>query len=164
MEERVRARLERVVAGFRGREAAILDAALDCVIGMGPDGRVSAWNRAAERTFGYTAREARGRVLADLIVPPELRARHAAGLRRFLETGEQRIIGERVELVALRRDGSRFPVELTVTHFEEAGAAQFVAYVRDITLRKQAEEQLERSRDELAVILAGIVEGVIAQD
>ena len=115
------------------RREAMLEAALDCIVTMDADGRVVDFNAAAERTFGYAREEARGRNLGDLIVPPELRARHAAGLARHLASGESSMLGRRLELSALRRDGSRIPVELTVTRTDIDGEPLFIAFLRDLS-------------------------------
>jgi diguanylate cyclase (GGDEF)-like protein/PAS domain S-box-containing protein len=126
------------------RKAAMMDAALDCVITMDRHGRVLEWNPAAERTFGYSHDDAVGRELAELIVPPSLRDSHRAGLSRYLSSGSSSILGERLELTGMRSDGSELPVELTVTSVEEDGEEIFAGFVRDITDRKQMEDKLER--------------------
>ena len=95
--------------------AAVLDSVLDCIITMDADGRVIEFNAAAERTFGYTKADAIGRVLTDLIIPPLLRDAHAAGLARYLATGEGQLIGKLIEMTAMRSDGSEIPVELAIT-------------------------------------------------
>src|ERR1700724_2470717 len=94
MDDPTREQLATTVAELRQRiadleaSAAVLDSVLDCIITMDADGKVIEFNAAAERTFGYTKAEAIGRSLADLIIPPPLRAAHAAGLARYLATGE----------------------------------------------------------------------------
>ena len=130
------------------RLRAILGAALDCIVAMDATGRVLEWNPAAERTFGWTAAEALGREMADLIVPPALRERHRAGLARYLAGGEPVLLDQRIEITAVRRDGQEIPVELTITAIagERGGAPVFLGYVRDITDRLAAEEELRASR------------------
>ena len=128
------------------RHQAMLDVALDCVISIDDHGRVLEFNPAAERTFGYTADEAMGRDLAELIVPPELRQRHREGFARYLATGVARVLDKRVELTGMRSDGSTFPVELTITRIDLPEQPGFAGYLRDITERKQAEEELRASR------------------
>ena len=81
-------------------------------------GRVIEFNPAAERTFGYSSEEAIGREMAELIIPPSLRARHRAGFSRLLATGQARIVDQRLELLGMRSDGSEFPVELTITRID----------------------------------------------
>jgi PAS domain S-box-containing protein len=93
----------------------ILETVLDAVVVMDRDGLVRAWNKRAEATFGWSAAEAIGKNLGDLIVPPSLREAHHRGLRRFNAEGVARVLDKRLELIGLRRDGSEVPVELSVT-------------------------------------------------
>jgi PAS domain S-box-containing protein len=131
---------------LRTREAhlrATLDTSLDAIVSMDAGGSVTEWNRAAERLFGYSRKESLGRDMADLIIPPEYRARHRAGLERYLETGQARVMGCRLELDALRRDGSQFPVELTITRIHVEGPPAFTGYLRDISDRRRIEAERE---------------------
>lgn len=129
------------------RHRAILEAALDCVVTIDHEGRVLEFNPAAERTFGYRRSEVLGRRIGDLIVPHRLRAEHLDGLERFVATGEGRILGERIELPALRSDGREIVVEIAVTRVELPGLPVFTAYIRDISERKRADEELHRSQE-----------------
>jgi PAS domain S-box-containing protein len=132
------------------RKAAILDAALDCIIMMDHEGRVVEFNPAAERTFGYPRNEIVGRQLVDAIIPPALRSKHRHGMARYLAPGERRLIGRRVEMTAVRADGSEFPVELAISRITLEGPPSFTCYLRDITERKESEEALQRSGTFLA--------------
>src|SRR5712692_3428868 len=91
--------------------AAILQTALDAIITIDHQGKVIEFNPAAEKLFGYSRTEVLGRKMAELIVPPSLREQHYKGLARYLATSESRIIGRRIELIAMRADGTEFPVE-----------------------------------------------------
>jgi PAS domain S-box-containing protein len=124
----------------------VLDGALDAVVGMDSGGRVTFWNHRAETMFGWSAPETLGREVAELIVPPEYRQGHRQGLLRFLATGEGAVIGRRIELSALRRDGSRFPVELTVTAVRDGEAVFFNAVIADLTERHAAAASAIRAR------------------
>ncbi len=133
-------------------KAAILETAIDCIIGMDQDGVVTEWNPAATRTFGYNPAEAIGRKVAELIIPPQMRAAHVRGLARFLATGEGPVLDQRVEVSALHQDGREFPVELTATAVRVEGSLVFTAYIRDMSERKAMErerETMEREREEL---------------
>jgi PAS domain S-box-containing protein len=104
------------------------------------------FNPAAERTFGYSARDAIGRDMADLIIPPELRDRHRRGLARYTATEKPVLLDRRLEITGLRADRSTFPVELTITRIDVPGPPTFTGYLRDITERKAAEAELRASR------------------
>jgi PAS domain S-box-containing protein len=145
---------EVALAETEGQMRAILDAALDCVISIDHRGLITYFNPAAEETFGYRSAEVIGRALAEVIVPPSLRDAHRAGFVRQLETGEPRILGRRIELTGMRSDGSEFPVELTVTRIDAQGAPSFTAYLRDITDRLTAEQELRAAHSRLEAIAA----------
>ncbi|HEY4915697.1 MAG TPA: PAS domain S-box protein [Solirubrobacteraceae bacterium] len=134
------------LAAGEARHRATLEAALDCVISIDAEGRVTFFNSAAERTFGYLASEVLGRSLADTIVPPELRSAHQDGLARYLATEEARVLDRRLEMTAMRADGSTFHAELTVTRVNLPGEISFTGYIRDITERRQAHEDLIAAR------------------
>lgn len=124
------------------RLQAVLDSSLDAIVTMDAAGVVAGWNPAAETLFGWTGAEAAGRSLGDLIVPPEHREAHRRGIERLMATGEARLIGRRVEVVALRRDGSVVDVELTLARIgASADETLFVAHVRDISERRNAERE-----------------------
>jgi PAS domain S-box-containing protein len=127
------------------QQAAIIEAALDSVIAVDAEDRVVAWNRAAERTFGYAREEAIGRDMAELIIPPDLREAHRTGVARVLATGEERYLNVRLETRALRKDGSELPVELVITRVPAPGAAMFAGHIRDLTDRRRAERALRES-------------------
>jgi PAS domain S-box-containing protein len=147
-----RRQAEEEVRSSESRLRAMLEAALDAVVTMDHRGRVIGWNHAAEATFGYRAHETIGRDMADLIVPPALRARHRAGLARFLETDEPVILDRHLELTGMHKNGAEFPVELTITKIGLPGPATFTGYLRDITDRKRAEEELRASRARLVEV------------
>jgi PAS domain S-box-containing protein len=131
-----------------GRELvrAVLHAALDAVITIDGKGRIVEFNPAAERCFGYPARDALGRELAYLIVPPTLRDRHRAGLARHLAGAPPVMSGRRTELMAQRATGEQFPVELTITKIALDDEGIFVAYLRDLSGQRRAEAELQASR------------------
>jgi len=128
------------------RMRATLEGALDCVVSMDADGRITYLNHAAERTFGVEAAAVIGREMAEVMVPPSLRAAHRAGLERHLTTGEKRILDQRIEITGMRSDGEEFPAELTVTRLGLDAEPSFTAYIRDITEQKLAERALRDAR------------------
>lgn len=130
----------------------LFDAALDAVVGMEADGTVSAWNRQAEAMFGWSREEAVGKVLGDLIIPERFRAAHAAGLQRYLATGEGPVLNQRIEVEGLRRSGEDFPIELTILPLETGDRRHFFAFLRDITQRREAEQRIRRQTLEAEVL------------
>ena len=145
-----RAQSDAALKRSEARKAAILDSALDCIVTIDHEGCITEFNPAAERTFGYHRNDVLGRQLADIIIPPSLREKHRQGLARYLDTGEARMIGRRVEMTAVRADGSEFPCELAISRIPLDGPPSFTGYLRDITERKQSEEKLRRSEAFLA--------------
>jgi diguanylate cyclase (GGDEF)-like protein/PAS domain S-box-containing protein len=121
---------------------AMLDASLDAVITIDADGKIAEFNRAAERIFGYRHEEVKGRDLAECIIPPAFREQHQAGLRRMVETGQGTVLNQHIELSALHADGHEFPVELAITALSYEDKPVFTGFLRDITERKQAENEL----------------------
>lgn len=139
----------RVGQAEEGARHEVMQAALDAVIVMDAHGDVLAWNPSASALFGWTAREAVGRKLSELIIPTRFRQAHKLGLARFLKTGRGRRTGRRVELPALHASGSTFPVEVAVSPVRTPqGAMTFWAFIRDLTEQRQVEEQLAAARDE----------------
>lgn len=118
-------------------------------------GRVTYWNPAAETMFGYTAQEMNGQPLTRLI-PERFRQAHTAEMNRFLSTGQSRVIGQTVELAGVRKDGTEFPLELSLASWKRDGEVMFAAIIRDITARKEQErlirKQAEEARKQLEIM------------
>ncbi len=151
---------QNAVTASEEHSQAILDSALDCVIVMDGEGLVREWNPAAEAVFGYTRGEALGKELAKLIIPAELRDRHRRGLAHFLATGEGPLLGHRIEVSALRADGSCLMVELSIASYQVNGNWGFTAYLRDITARRFNEEASQR----LAALVQSSADAIIAHE
>lgn len=129
------------------RARSILDTALDCIVSIDEDGRILEFNPAAERTFGWQRAEAVGQRMSDLIVPPHHREGHDNGLTRLKAGGGGTMLGRRIEIEALRRDGVMIPVELAITAVPLGPGQRYTAYLRDITERRQAEREIwEKTR------------------
>jgi PAS domain S-box-containing protein len=136
----------REVVRSGARQRMVLDASLDAIISMGSDGLITGWNRQAEAMFGYDADEAIGRSLNDTIVPPDFRQKHAAGLERYLDTGESTILNKRIEVPAARRDGEIFPAEVSIVPMHSSdGIIEFGGFIRDVSEQKAAQEALSAS-------------------
>src|SRR4051812_47678616 len=131
--------------------SAYLEAAIDCVIVADAAGRIVEFNPAAERTFGYSRKEALGRTMAELIVPPSLRERHTAAFARFVKAHEGSMLGRRVELTGMRKDGSEFPVELALSQVQ-AEPVLICGALRDISATKRAENHLRELAEEQAAL------------
>ena len=147
-------------AWLAGLNRAISDSALDCIITMDASGHVVEFNPAAERVLGFTREEAVGKELAELIIPASLRERHRQGLQRYLKTGEGPMLGRRIEINAVRADGSEILVELAITPFRIQDEPIFTAYLRDISKRKQGDEASRR----LAAIVESSEDAIISKD
>lgn len=130
---------------------AMLESSLDCIVTIDHHGHICEFNPAAERTFGWHRDQVVGKELADIIIPPALRAAHRQGFTRYLATGEARVLGKRVEMTAVRSDGTEFPVELAITRITLDGVPFFTGYLRDITDRKAAAEAHARRAREAAL-------------
>jgi PAS domain S-box-containing protein len=147
IDEERRSALTRL-AESEARARLVVDTAHDAFIGIDADSRIVNWNAQAERTFGWTRDEAIGRNLTETIIPPAYREAHSEGMRRFLETGEAPVVNRRLELVALNRAGREFPIELTITSPVIAGGGYFFgAFLRDISDRRERDDELRRARD-----------------
>lgn len=138
---------EKALLESEARKGAILESAMDCIVTMDHHGRVTEFNPAAERVFGFGRAEAVGQLMSDLIIPKQFRQAHKEGLKRYLATGEHKVLGQRIEITALRKDGSEFPVDLAITSFEHNGQPMFTGYLRDITEAYKAREELSQAKE-----------------
>jgi PAS domain S-box-containing protein len=154
---------------------ALLDTAHSAFVSMDETGRISYWNPQAEVVFGLTREEAIGRVLAETIIPEDLRDVHRRELRRFLETGDGLRLGERREVRALRVDGTEFPVEITASAVAADEGWTFHAFIEDISAQKAAEaerarlvtrleEALRGSESRFAAVIDALAEAVTLRD
>jgi diguanylate cyclase (GGDEF)-like protein/PAS domain S-box-containing protein len=122
----------------------IIDTALDAVVVMDNHGVVTSWNNNAANIFGWTREEAVGKLLHEMIIPPQYRQAHVKGMKRFLDTGKSQVLNSRIEMPAQNRDGHEFTVELSIVPIKLANKYEFSAFVRDISERKQMEEQVRQ--------------------
>ncbi len=131
------------------RKVSILESSLDAVITIDAEGKVLEWNPAAERTFGYSAKEAVGQELAKLIIPPQYRDKHRQGMKHYFETGEGAILGKQVEMQGLHKDGSEFQIELGIVPIVLQDTTLFTGFARDITERKRAQQEINQLTEDL---------------
>ena len=149
------------------RFRALADTAPDGIISVDAQGNIAFINRAGERQFGYTYSEVIGKNIT-ILIPEKYRSAHQAGMERFLETRDSRIIGNTVEFEGLRKDGSEFPIELSLSTWESKEGQFFSAVIRDITERKKAEEEQRKLERQLQTVQrmesVGTLAGGIAHD
>ena len=129
------------------RARLIVDAAYDAYVAVDSDSVITAWNRQAEATFGWSREEAIGKSLLETIIPPQHREAHRRGLAHFLATGEGPVLNQRIEITALRRSGEEFPVELAIWPLRLGDRHYFSAFLHDITERKRAEVELRQAKE-----------------
>ncbi|HEY3227380.1 MAG TPA: ATP-binding protein [Planctomycetota bacterium] len=144
---------QRVGEALRRQEEqtrSIIDTAYDAFVRIDGTGLVTEWNRQAEVVFGWSRSEALGKRMSELIIPLQDREAHRLGFQRFILTGAGPLMNKRVELTALHRTGTGFPVELTVWPIREGETWAFNAFIRDITVTRRAEKELARRAEEVA--------------
>lgn len=158
--DKTRLERERRDANDRLRESearfrSVYESATDAIVLADPEGRIISWNRAACEIFGYSDDEVLGRKLS-MLMPLRYRERHEAGMRHHRDGLSSRILGRTVEMFGLRKDGSEFPIELAVGAWEADRGRFYSGVIRDITRRKNDEEMLRRSNEELRELSARI--------
>ncbi|HKO81434.1 MAG TPA: PAS domain S-box protein [Chitinophagaceae bacterium] len=127
----------------------IMNAALDAIVCIDPNGIITVWNAQAENMFGWKEEEILGKQLAETIIPVHYREAHRKGLSRYLQTGEGPVLNRVIEISALHQSGNEFPIELAIVPIKKSGDDFFCAFIRDITLRKKGEEKLQQSYEEI---------------
>ena len=150
-------RLQAEVARLRTQldEAnAIVESAFDAFVGIDRHGRVIAWNRQAETTFGWTREQMLGHDMAERIIPLHLRPSHARGLAHYLATGEGPVLNRRIEVSALHHDGHIFPVEMTIWPVGAGATLRFNAFLHDVSERAASVRRLA-VQNAVAVALVG---------
>lgn len=145
------------------RFRAVVETAKDAVVQADGLGEIIAWNPAAQAIFGYAPEEAIGRPLTQLM-PERYREAHGNGLARFRNTGEARIIGKTLELEGLHKDGSEFPIEISISNWRNGDELFFGAVIRDITRRRRAEEALRDSEQMLRGLFEFAPDTVVVVD
>ncbi|MGA4718399.1 EAL domain-containing protein [Fictibacillus nanhaiensis] len=122
---------------------SVIESANDSIILSDRTGTIISWNKAAERIFGFNEKEALGKNL-QIIIPDKFKVAHQQGMERYLLAGEPKVIGNTVELEGLRKDGSEFPIELSLAAWQEEGTVYFSSIIRDITERKRNEKKINQ--------------------
>lgn len=157
----------------RAREATLqselknrlmMNAALDAIITIDMEGIINFWNPQAEKTFGWTEEQAIGKRMSDLVIPIEYREQHKKGFREFFRSGQAPALNKIIELTALRRDGTIFPVELFIVPIVQDEETIFCSFLRDISERKKTEARLRENEERWQYALEGAGDGVWEYD
>lgn len=133
------------------RTRLIIESSLSAIVIMDSYGIITDWNHQAEKMFGWSRSEAIGQRLRDLIIPPRFRNAHQKGLQYFLRTGIGSLLNQVIEHIGIRRDGSEFPVELSISPLKLDNAYIFSGFIHDITTRKATEARVRQAQVNLAI-------------
>ncbi|HEY0843763.1 MAG TPA: EAL domain-containing protein [Noviherbaspirillum sp.] len=142
----------------------VIDNALDAFIAIGPDSVILEWSAQAAAMFGWQKEEVLGRTLTETIIPERYRAAHLAGLRRYLQSGQGRIVNRRVEMTARRKDGVEMPVELSVQPVNTGERVCFFASLRDLSQGKALEAEIQRQSNITTSVLHCMAGAVVVSD
>lgn len=159
-----RHRAEAALRQSEERARQIVETAYDAYVAADSNGMITEWNAQSERTFGWSRSEVIGKRLSKVIIPPRFREQHEQGMQRYWETGETRILNQRIEIAAMRKDESEFSVELTIWPLELEGTTHFHAFIHDITRRKNAEEKIRDSSARIRRLVDSNIIGVMFTD
>jgi PAS domain S-box-containing protein len=153
-------RSEAILRDSERRMRLVLDSAHDAFVAIDAKGHIVEWNARAELVFGWKRAEVLGRDLAGTIIPNEQRQAHRRGLERYLREGKSELLGRCVEMTALHRSGTPFPVEMAATAVATDDRVAFTAFLRDIAERKRAEEALRKSEERFDLAVRGSSDGL----
>ncbi|MEI6272812.1 MAG: PAS domain S-box protein, partial [Phycisphaerae bacterium] len=137
----------------------VIDTALDALVTIDSHGRIELWNKQAELLFGWTHEEVRGKRLEETIIPPTLVKAHQDGMRRYHAEGVGPILGKRIEITAINRQGNIFPVELAVSPHAGKYAGGFSAFIRDISDRRRSDNAVKTSEERLKLVIEASSDG-----
>ncbi|MCB5185997.1 EAL domain-containing protein [Methylobacillus gramineus] len=133
---------DRALRSSETKLRAVVDNAQDGIVSIDEKGNLVEFNQAAERMFGYSRADVIGQPMVDKIIPPSLRAAHLKGHQHFMDTNQATMFDRRLELMAMRADGTEFPVELTITSLLDKGVPLITGFFRDLTERRKVEQEI----------------------
>jgi PAS domain S-box-containing protein len=142
----------------------IFDSAPDAVVVINEDSQIVKWNRKAEELFNWSAAEAIGKSMPELIMPEKYREAHLRGVKHFVETGEGPILNKTIEITAVRKNKDEFDIELTISASKIKGKYIFIAFLREITQRKQLEQETQQTKNFLDSIIENIPDMIFVKD
>jgi PAS domain S-box-containing protein len=143
-----RKRTEEKIKKSEEKRRLIMSGALDSIICIDTDGKITFWNHQAEVVFGWKEEDVIGKVLSDLIVPEPYRNMHNEGIKHYIKTGEEKALNKLLELTAIKKNGEEFPMELTVIPVRQGEEVFFCAFIRDISRRKKAQAEILKAKED----------------
>ncbi|MFH0799664.1 MAG: PAS domain S-box protein [Pseudomonadota bacterium] len=152
-----RKKIEEALRESKERLKNIIASAQDAIMTMDNSGNIVGWNRAAEKIFGYSEKEVRGKELHYLLAPERYHGAYRKAFPHFQKTGKGAAVGKTLELAAVRRDGAEFPIELSLSAFQIEGRWCAMGIMRDITARKKQEKELKSAYLKLSEAQARMV-------
>lgn len=155
--------VEHALTESEERFRSLVESATDAIVLADEQGEIISWNQSARKLFGYTQEEVKGQPLT-MIMPERYRHSHQEGFLRFKNTGESRLIGRLIVVDGLRKDGTEFPLELSLATWRTGGQSFYSGIIRDVTERRRAEDALDRLRRQHALILTQAGEGIYGLD
>ncbi len=158
-----RKRAEEDLRDSEERYRALVQSANDAIVTADDAGMIVGWNPGAERMFGYGEAEVTGQSLT-VLMPDRYRDRHRDGMKRVAGSGDSKVVGATLELEGVRKDGSEFPLEVSISQCEVGGARLLTSIIRDVTQRKRADETLRDSEERYHTLVAHSPDGVFLAD
>lgn len=144
---------EQAILSSEETRRLIMSSALDAIVCIDTKGLITVWTPQAEKIFGWNEKDILGRSLTETIIPVRYRDQHKEGMQRYAATGEGPVLRRLLELSAVNREGSEFPIEISIIPVQQGETEFFCAFIRDITERKKAEKALRESEEKLRQIL-----------
>ena len=146
------------------RSRLIMNSALNAIISINTKGKIIFWNNQAEHIFGWKREEILGKTLQETIIPNQHKEGHVKGMSHFMKTGEGPALNKQLELPALKKDGTEFPVEISIIPIKQNEELFFCSFIQDISERKKAENQLKFQEEKYRNIIANMNLGMIEVD
>ncbi|WP_298140318.1 PAS domain S-box protein [Flavobacterium sp.] len=143
------------------RNRLIMNSALNAIINIDIHGKIIFWNKQAETIFGWTREEVLGKTLQETIIPNQHKKSHVNGMSHYMKTGEGPALNKQLELPALKKDGTEFPVEIAIIPIKQNNELFFCSFIQDISERKKSENKLKFQEEKYRNIIANMNLGMI---